>query len=421
MIFYNFTSTGKYTGSYINTTTDITTNPVSGDVAQPSDIIKIEHSLDWSNITTLSFTNLSSELKISNLIESDWTDESKHEWFNSYLKHVGMNSLIDGKYYNELYQIANDNNIFYLISYPSIAYVNQDIVSGEITIGMNVYNMDFLLQTAKVLPHENPLKSIIFDNHLKNEDNSPYKVYISAVSKVTYQGVTKKVWCFGGLEYDYLTDLSTIETGGGNVFGEVKMAGNGIKASYITKKNVDEEDPTLGLVSGEVIQNYCMGDKIYLIDTTVWTKNTGADWTWVGDFSLLDYKWHIADITEPNIDFKASSIDNMLFPVRVLEDYTLGDFGINILSINKHHITTDIIVHIDTPTAWDLYRNVIITDLEKGTSFDGYCGEWQLVARGSDIHAANGSSVSVYLRLRRKKFNNTYPLVLPLKGQIYLR
>jgi hypothetical protein len=424
MIYFKFLSTGKYTGVYTSEISDTILNPVTGDITNPSDIIKFEHSPEWLNVTTLTFDTISSPLNISNLTETEWSTDFKHEWLKSYLQYVGLNILIDSEHFSTILQMADDNSIFYSISYPSIAYVTQDSTSGEISIGMNVYDMNFVYTSALKLHNDNILKGLILNNYNKNEDGRPYKAYTSAVAKVSYMGISKNVWCFDGIEYNYTIDQDcTIETGGGNVIGEVKMAGNGVKTSYIIKKNIDEEDPTVGLASGEISENgFCMGDVICLIDTTVWTTISESDWTWIGDYTQLEYKWHIADLTNPTEDFKTEGIDNFLFPVRVLEDFVVGDFGNNIISITNHTtIKTDIIVHAEIPTDWDIHSIVVVTDLDTMDYTHNYMGDWRVVSRGTDKYASNGSFSSNYYRLRRSNFDNRLPHKQPTKGQIYLR
>jgi hypothetical protein len=415
MKYFNFTATGTWSGSYTQATTETLVNPISGSIASPADIIHIEDD-------TVLFDTLDSPLTIQNMFVLDWTDEAKQEWVKAYLKYVGLSLLIDSPFFNTLLQVAEDLNLFYEISSPSIAYVTQDSSTGEISIGMNVYALNFVYQYASGLPSTSELKSLIYNNYIKNEDTTPADIYTSAAALVTYQNHTQIVYCFGGIEYAYdlseLDAIPTFETGGGNIFGEVKMAGNGIKAHYVVKKNVDENDPTLGLASGEISHHFCTGEKIYIIDTTVWTKNNGSEWTWKGDFSNLPYTWHVADISNPCHDYKHYMIDDMLFPIRVIDNCLIGDFGYNIVDIRNHFIQTDIVVQIDTAASWMLNDKVIITDMDS-LNTSGYSGEWVVVGKGSDSLVTDGSMRSTFFKLRRVGFDNRMLITPPTTGQIY--
>ena len=145
---------------------------------------------------------------------------------------------------------------------------------------------------------------------------------------MTYNNYSNLVYGFDAYFYIGLSvdDTMNIENGGGNLVGEVKLAGNGVQANYILKKNINENDPTVGLCSGED-PPLCMGDQIIIVDTTVWTENNGTSWTWIGDYSQLNYTWHIADVTNPCVDYQNIPISAMLFPLRYIEFCRFEDFS----------------------------------------------------------------------------------------------
>jgi hypothetical protein len=414
MKYFRFTSTGTWSGSYTEDTTEITLNPISGSIASPADIIYIEDDV-------VTFDTFSSPLTIQNVFVMDWTDEAKQSWLKAYLSHAGLTLLQDTPHFTELLGVAENTNLFYNISMPSVAYVTQDTTSGEISICMNVYKLNFVYEYAAGLPNSSVLKTLVYNNHIQKENGTPADVYTSAAALVTYQGHSEIVYCFDGITYDY--DLSAIDTpafntGGGNMFGEVKLAGNGIRAHYVVKKNVDENDPTIGIASGEAAMHFCTGEKIHIIDTSVWTKNTGTDWTWIGDYSNLPYTWHIADISNPCNDYRHYNINDMQFPIRVLETCKISDFGYNILAIRNHFIKTDIVVQTDEPVDFMINDTVVITDLDSYSQV-GYGGEWSVVGKGSEALAMDGSANSTYFKLRRGGFDNRLMVSPPASGQIY--
>jgi hypothetical protein len=415
MKYFKFTATGQWSGTYSVRTTDSLTNPVTGGVASPSDVVLIEGE-------TVVFDGISDTLTLRGMGSGDWTALAKENWLKAYLNHTGLSTLNGSVYFQDLLGLAEEKGLFGELSKPSIAYVTQDEQSGEVSIGMNVYALNFVYDYATGLPNDHALKTVVYTHHKKKNNGKPADVYVSAAVRVDYQNHSDVVYCFDGIRYDY--DLSalgftpTLGTGCGNVFGEVKLAGNGVRAQYAVKRNVDENDPTLGLISGEETQSFCTGEAIHIIDTTIWTKNNAGVWTWKGDFDISGYTWHVSDITNPCHDFRHNTIDDFRFPIRAIDNCVLGSFGYNITAIRNHFIKTDIVVHIDEPADWLPNDTLIISDLDDGY-FHGYGGAWTLVSKGTDSLASNASARSVYFKLRRADFDNRLLVAPPVTGQIY--
>lgn len=316
MKYFSFTQTGDFSGIY-QAVVSTTSGSISGDLSQPSDILKLE------GTDFISFNNI--------LVESDfiWTTELKDKWLNSYLRHVNLLDYINQNQYNEIMNNASD--LFVELKNPSIAYItindgsgtnapyDDNFITNEVSIGMNVYRNEFIRDISSTTG----LNSIIY--HHKQEP-----VYISNVSKVTYNGFSDIVWCFDGYYFENY-DISLIGTpslinGGGNRFGEVKLAGNGIHAHYKVRKNVSGNDPTFGMCSGDD-KPFCMGDRIVLVDTTCWTESGTSGWTWIGDTSVLNYEWNLADVSNPCIDYQYVPIYDMIFPIRVIQFCTFENYG----------------------------------------------------------------------------------------------
>lgn len=326
ILYYGFNEVGKYSGTQLDASIG-TETATEGSICQPSDVVKLSAGTNaWEQDIQIIDDFLSGEIEISSMTAIDWSIIQKENWFNSYLKYTGLETLINSTYYSELFNIIESNNIFEHLSGASIAYVTQSPSSGEISIGCTVYEYDFLLQHGLSLPVGNDLRNIILSNHIIKTP------YISNVFKVNYNGFIDVVWCFDGIIYDNynisnLSNEPSLTNGGGNIFGEVKLAGDGLRAHYIVKKNIDSNDPTMGLCSGDD-KPFCMGDQIVIIDTTTWTENNGTSgWTWVGDFTQLEYIWHIADVTNPCTDYRAVPIFDMFFPLRVIEHCQFLDFN----------------------------------------------------------------------------------------------
>ena len=184
---------------------------------------------------------------------------------------------------------------------------------------MNVYPITFIMDYANTLPNNNILKNKIYTYYTQSN-------YISNCCKVTYKGFTNIVWCFEGIEYSFynINNIGLIPNlinGGGNRFSEVKLGGNNIQAHYIVKKNIDINDPTLGLCSG-TSKPFCIGDLITIIDTSCWTSyNNISGWSWVGDMVTLSdiYTFYIADVSNPCVDYSNVPISSIFFPFRIIQ------------------------------------------------------------------------------------------------------
>lgn len=340
MIYYPFNATGNYRGDYQPySTTPITS--IDGDITQPSDIVK----LNESNITNVwdqipeSLTFLGTELIIESCVESDITPTIKSNYIESYLRYIGIYNYLNNSYITEL-SLLFDDQFFNDLSSPSIAYctrsdgvygTNYDFpyyTSNEVSIGLNTYIFNVIKDYVTVLPNGNDLKDIIYQYHIQD-------ARISNLCKVSYKGFTNIVWCFGGIEYK-LYDTSNIgitpslKVGGGNWFSEVKLGADRIQARYIVKKNVDEEDPTYGLASGDP-KPFCIGDKLILVDTTSLSDyNSTTGWTWFnGDYdSQIFYTWNLADVSGNVCDtYKNIPIDDLLLPIRIIMFCRFNEFN----------------------------------------------------------------------------------------------
>lgn len=331
--YFPFTSNGDYKGSYSQYNNSLI-SPI-GNICNPSDVLKLNTGSDvWSQIIdTISFNPIN--INISSVSENDWTLLLKYKWFDSYLKHITIFDKITTIEYDLLFTLFETENVFETISAPSIAYVTKNdgingllldsLLTNEVSIGLNVYKFELVKEYALSLPNNTNLKNVVIEFHKKDT------VYISNVCKVDYQSQEEVVWCFDGIEYPLydITNIGLVPSlinGGGNVFGEVKLGGDNIQAHYIVKKNIDIDDPTFGLCSGDSAP-FCIGDNIVIVDTTCWTETTINGWTWVGDFSLFDYTWYIADITNPILYYKNTPINDLLFPLRVIMYDKFSDFN----------------------------------------------------------------------------------------------
>jgi hypothetical protein len=325
IIYYDFTPTGNYTGVIsegINTNIVIET---VGNLSQPGDSIKLASGTNaWvQDPQNISF--LSGDLIINKVENIQWDTPLKEKWLRSYLKHVNLEDITNSDF-NIIVQLAENINLFESLSGPCIAYVNKNVITDEISIGMNVYHLPFVLNYAFTLPVNNTFRQYVLTNHIQTP------VYVSNVAYVEYGGYGEVVWCFSGTIYNYTIPENAVydlHTGGGFIFSEVKLAGSEIQASYIVKKNIDENDPSFGLYSGES-EPFCQGDDIYLIDTSTWTSfesgTNGNTWTWIGDFTVLNYTWHIADVTDACENYRNVPISEMKFPMRVIQFCKFEDF-----------------------------------------------------------------------------------------------
>ncbi len=333
--YFPFTIISDFTGTYSHYSSTSFLIP-TGNICQPSDILKFNAGTNSWNQTPSTYTFLNGELDITSLNGSDWNTTLKNKWFDDYLSYICLRTRITPSERTTLYNYFQSKDIFQLLSSPSVAYVTKNdgtngliidpYLTSEISIGLNVYNLTWVMDYANTLPNNNTLKNKIYSYHKHGN------ILVSNTCKVNYQGFENIVWCFDGLEYkDYnISNIGltpSLSNGGGHFFGEVKLAGNYIQAHYIVKKNVNHNDPTFGLCSG-VGKPFCFGDEIVIIDTTCWTtSNSTSGWTWLGDYSQLDYVWHIADVTKPCTYYSQVPIADQLFPLRIIQFCRFMDFG----------------------------------------------------------------------------------------------
>lgn len=333
--YFPFTIIGDFTGTYSHYSSTSFLIP-TGNISQPADILKFNAGTNaWSQIPETHIF-LNNELSISSLNGSDWTTTLKNKWFDDYLKFVNLYNYITSSERTTLFNYVSSKDIFQLLSAPSVAYVTKNdgtngliidpYLTSEVSVGLNVYDLKLIMNYAHTLPNNTPLKNKIYSYHKFG------KILVSNACKINYEGFQNYTWCFDGLQYkDYnISNIGltpSLSNGGGNYFGEIKLAGNYVQAHYIVKKNVNHNDPTFGLVSGQG-KPFCIGDEIVIVDTTCWTTNNSTSgWTWIGDYSQLDYTWHIADITEPCTYYSEVPIADQLFPLRIIQFCRFMDFG----------------------------------------------------------------------------------------------
>lgn len=332
--YFPFTIISDFTGNYTHYSSTSFNIP-NGNISQPADILKFNAGINtWSQLPESHYF-LNNEIEIKSLSGTDWTINLKNLWFDDYLKYINLSSYISPSERTTLFNYINTLNIYESLSSPSIAYVTRHdgtngliidpYLTNEVSIGLNVYDNPYIRDYALQLPINDLLRNKIFTYHRSGE------IFISNLCKVKYQGYENIVWCFDGIEYkDYnITNIGltpSLSNGGGNVFGEVKLAGNHIQAHYIVKKNVKQNDPTFGLCSGEG-KPFCFGDEIVLIDTTCFTSNGSNGWTWIGNYSDINFIWNIADITHPCTYFRDVEIFSQIFPLRVIQFCEFNNFN----------------------------------------------------------------------------------------------
>lgn len=337
--YFPFTQTGTYSGIY---STIQNTNIIpSGNLFLPSDILKLNAGTNcWSQITEqVSF--LSNTVNISSLTQADWTTLLKEKWLDSYLEHVGLITKISPSQYSIIMNLCESVNLFENLSAPSIAYVNKNdginqpnidnFLTNEISIGLNSYKYNFIKEYAFTLPNTNILRNVILTYHTSDD------VYISNCAYITYNGFSDVAWAFNTYyynQYDISANMCSLTNGGGNNFTEIKLAGNHIQAHYMVKKNIDENDPTIGMnpLSG-FSGTLCIGDNIVIIDRTVFTENSTSGWTWVGDLSVLvkNNVWNLCDVSGDNVAlgerYQNVPIIDDIMPLRVIQFLFFNQFG----------------------------------------------------------------------------------------------
>ncbi len=332
--YFPFVSTGDFSGDYSHYSSTSFLIP-SGYIGEPSDILKFNSGTNaWSQIK-VSHIFLNSELTISSLNGTNWTTDAKLEWFNDFLFFVGLSEKITPSEHATILNYFESRDLFQLLSSPSVAYVTRNdgtngaildpYLSDEVSIGLNVYDFQWLMDLAKTMPNNAPLKNKIYSFAKKGN------IYISNACMVDYRGFKNIVYCFDGIVFPKYNISSiglvpSLSNGGGNIFGEVRLAASTVQAHYIVKKNVSEDDPTVGLVSGEGAP-FCIGDFITIVDTSAVTSyNSTTGWTWLGDFSQINYVWDIADVSKLE-NYSNVPIHDILFPLRIIQFMIFDDFG----------------------------------------------------------------------------------------------
>jgi len=333
--YFPFTTIGDFTGVY-STYSSTSFNIPMGNICQPSDSLKFNAGTSSWIQTPDTYTFLNSELDITSLNGTDWSTSLKNEWFESYLIQVCVNDYLVPSEKALILTYLESIDLFQTLSSPSILYVTRNdgtngliidplLINNEVSIGMNVYKSDYIIDFAKTLPNNNGLKNKIYSYHKKGN------IYISNVCKVNYNGYEDYVWCFDGLVYNNydianIGIVPSLTNGGGNIFGEVKLAANYIQAHYIVKKNVNNLDPTFGLCSGGG-KPFCTGDELVIVDTSSYTTNGTSGWSWIGDYSTIPITIHIADVSNPCVDYSNVGIGSMFFPFRIIQFCLFNDFG----------------------------------------------------------------------------------------------
>lgn len=321
-----------FSGTYVldNSTLSVP----NGNIHRPGNILKFNNGSDpWSQ-TPMYVEYLNSELTITTVQQINWDNNNKSRWIGEFLSYLGLINYLDMIESQQLISVLENDDIFRKLSGPSLAYINRndgidpnsynyDLINNEVNIGLNTYEYNIIYNYGLSLPDTSLLKEKIL-MYCKEDAR------ISNACLVTYKGKTEILYCFGGYHYKNY-DISaipepTLLSGGGNWFGEVKIAGNGVKAHYIVKAGVDDNDPTGGLLSGHTLP-FCMGETIVIIDTTTWSTFNGVDdWTYENGSTYHPYIWNIADVTNPCVDYSGVPISELLFPLRVIQFCEFGDF-----------------------------------------------------------------------------------------------
>jgi hypothetical protein len=307
-ILYSFISGGSdWTGSYSSTGTTSGNHPgaLLGSVCQPGDIL-------FLNTGYLEATAKSTSIKVYPVDYSEWNVSLKKKWFEFFLKAHNIilqqtDSLFLSLYSSFDTNHYNGDNPYKALSNPSVAYINED--NTEIVIGLNSY--------------KNPFLSWCQSNNIPSSES----IIFSHVAKVEWNNFVDYVWSFNGYEYpnyNFSTGGTLLE-GGGNIFTEIRLGGDAIQASYIIKKNVDPEDPSGGICSGES-GPFCIGDVLTVIDTSVRTSfGTNGYWSWWGGDNFTN-NWHIADVKDPCKDYANVPAHEMLFPFKIISECKFEDF-----------------------------------------------------------------------------------------------
>ena len=352
--YYNFTQGATYYAGGYSAPVNSLIAP-SGSVCQPGDVLKLSPG-NYGSGESVSFV-LDYALTIESLQSIDWTSGTaglQNNWFQSYMTKSGLSRFItDPIAYPLLFNYWVSLNGFQNLSGLSIAYVYQDPKSSEVKIGVNLYQ-DFFFENWVTEYSESPQYGYIAADVFGTLTPGPR--YISNVGKVTYGGWTDYVWSFDfkpNVFTEYVTlGSESLATGGGNVFGEIKLAGGYfdannnsiVDAHYLIVKNVPSDDPTKGFCTYLRSKNepgfntnltaylgpFCVGDVLMVINDSTYTSRTNLtpafQWTWFGDLTSVPTIWYLADISNPCVDYKTVPVYDMLFPLRVISECKYENF-----------------------------------------------------------------------------------------------
>jgi len=324
---------------------------IDGTLCQPGEIKKLTPGVEYSTFEDYMKIDIDQTVTISGLTEQDWEEISletgntfKKDFIINWMNFLNLSEFTDMSVMDSIMNFFEDINFFKLMSGPSVAYLTQDPITLEVSLGLNSYNVTYWLDWINANSNTN---YALYATQIRKKIK-PLPHFITHIAKIQYSNTTEKTWSFDTRYYtEYSGDgvnNASLEVGGGNYFTEIKFAGlhytinNNIeiyqtKAKYIVKKNIDQRDPTFGLCSGEG-EPFCIGDQVFIIDTSILNNRiyTGSDsnsftWTWIGTSSNIDRKWYIANVSNPCTDYTNVAISDMLFPLRAISECKFENFN----------------------------------------------------------------------------------------------
>ena len=319
-----------------------------GEICQPADFTKISPNPVYSQVDEfLTFQDSDGEtISVAGITEADWNSIDidynsvpiygastsgaifKETWLASWMTFLNLAAFINDPIFTQIFNDFNSSDNYKKLSGQSIAYLTQTDDTLELSLGLNAYQNTFFTDwlTTNSGTTVSEMRVAIKD--------TPH--FTSNVGRITYSDGTHNVWSFDARQYSNYEGPGVvngnISIGGGNYITEIKFAGVEYEAMYVVRKEVDPRDPTFGLCSG-VGEPFCIGDQIYVIDTSTLTSRnylgtgSGFDWTWMGSPSEIDREWYIANITNPCTDFANTPISGQLFPLRVISECIFADFN----------------------------------------------------------------------------------------------
>jgi hypothetical protein len=205
--YYVYGVSGNQTVLIPNTTTNVQ-NVLNGNALSPTGNVELRASseqsgFDFTKNTTLSGNIGGKSITLSSLTLSDWTTTYKNTgksfgefWFNSVL--TGNSLSLNTTAKASLFTIFQNYGGFQRFSDPNISYVNQNDVSGKISIGLaghfNAISLISKSIDAYLLDPNVSLTNKAFANALKT--SLPASIQASEVVKYTYNGVTDYLYSF---------------------------------------------------------------------------------------------------------------------------------------------------------------------------------------------------------------------------------